>query len=288
MRKPNRGIIVAIRIYAKATSTTGIKALMSVTKRKRPWIEENIPQEIAESREWHNILSFFLIHSPCKPQSNKRHAIEDIWGAKPWLSARYLKRQLNLAITGIDQCPLKKAKNSHELDSELSSANIDGQDFYLKPDRQIAVFTEISGNGNSSVYMSFFYHLRNSLAHARFGFTHNSKGEYVLIFEDGRSKGQDGFEVKARGLIKLESLSNIIETIEAGPSRLPDIESLILGAIENGINTKKKIIQETEIPKEDWAIYSQILRKEKKIISNNKKWFLVDKNQTSQNKPNAK
>ena len=261
---------------------------MSVTKRKRPWIEENIPQEIAESREWHNILSFFLIHSPCKPQSNKRHAIEDIWGATPWLSARYLKRQLNLAITGIDQCPLKKAKNSHELDSELSSANIDGQDFYLKPDRQIAVFTEISGNGNSSVYMSFFYHLRNSLAHARFGFTHNSKGEYVLILEDGRSKGQDEFEVKARGLIKLESLSNIIETIEAGPSRLPDIESPILGAIENGINTKKKIIQETEIPKEDWAIYSQILRKEKKIVSNNKKWFLVDKNQTSQNKPNAK
>lgn len=249
---------------------------MPITEKETSWLKSEIPESVSTSDEWYDILSFFLIHSPCRPQSNRRQAIEDVWGPRPWASSRYLKRQLNLAITSIDSCPLRKSKRKSELDDALREACLLDSDFNLQTNRQVAVFTEAPGKGNSSVYMSFFYHLRNSLAHARFGFTQDNRNRYVLIFEDGKDCGLNSFAINARGLIRLDSLSRIIETIEAGPNQPPNIESNILGAIENEIDTKKKIMQELEINESDWRIYSQILKDEGKIQYKKGKWALRD------------
>ena len=70
-----------------------------------------------------------------------------------------------------------------------------------------------------------------------------------------------------------------INTIKGGPAAKPDLEEKIIDSIRAGINTKKQIKEELGIGEEDWRIYSQVLRKEGKISSENQIWKCV--NETS-------
>ena len=250
---------------------------MATTRIAQSWIEESYPPEL-EKTGWLSIIDFFLLHSPCRYQSNQRYPLEKKWGTSPWLIPRFLKNPLNLAVFGSKDCNFIKVKRKKDLNDKLAALGL-AYNFPSQIKTSVAAFTESTGNGNSSVYMSLFYHLRNALAHARFGFTKNNAGNLVLLFEDGTADYKTGdFELSARGAIEIRALQSIITIIENGPDCLPDIENQILAAIENGITTKKRIKDELGIGSDDWNTYSQVLRKEGKISYDQRKkhWSLVN------------
>lgn len=169
-----------------------------------------------------------------------------------------------------------KVDKKSDLDPALEKQHL-VDNFTRHIDRQAAVFTKAPNKGNSSTYMSLFYHLRNALAHGRFGFAKDSKGNIVFLFEDGSAnQSLKTFELTARGIIHFDALLGIIRVIEDGPDALPDLESQILAAISCGINTKKKIKEALDLDDSDWRLYSQILRDEHKIASSKGKWLLAD------------
>ncbi len=247
----------------------------AVTTAIRPrWINGAIPEEVSSSEEWGMVLDFFLIRSPCDYQSFRKRSINSIWGDSPWMIERHLKRQLNLAITGSKQCPVIKVESRSKLPEPLSTHDL-LDDFYRRPDRQIAVVVKAPNQGNSNVYMSFFYHMRNALAHGRFGLLKNETDEYTFAFEDGKQTGNHtSFSLSARGLISLRSLVRIRNVIVEGPDQIPDIETQIIDAIKNGCDTKKDIRKQLGLSDPDWRTYSGVLKKEGKIGVSKQKWYI--------------
>lgn len=242
------------------------------------WLTKPLPDEVISDIEWLKVMRFFVLESPCLGQSNRQKDISETWGKAPWISSRYLKVPLNLAVFGVrTNEPFVKVESKSKVSEALDKQNL-SSGFPSSIEHQRAVFTKASGKGNSSVYMSLFYHIRNAIAHARFGLMKDAHGKFIFIFEDGRLKrdqGEERFELTARGIIRLESLFHIVDVIESGPGAKPDIEEQILSAMQNGIDTKKKIMGELEIPEEDWRTYSQVLRKEGKIICAKQKWSVT-------------
>ncbi len=244
---------------------------------KPKWLLEDLPEEVITSSDWLKVLRFFVIESPCSGQSNRRKDICEKWGNAPWMPPRYLKIPLNLAVFGIRSSRFVKVGSKSKIEDALSKQDL-LHNFPSKMESQRAVFTKANGKGNSSSYMSLFYHIRNALAHARFGLLKDKEGQFVFVFEDGRKRevqDKEQFELTARGIVRFGSLLKIIEVIESGPDAKPDIEEQILAAIDAGIDTRKKIMKELDISKEDWRIYSQILKREGRIDTVRQKWFLV-------------
>lgn len=244
---------------------------------KQKWLLEDLPEEVITSSDWLKVLRFFVIESPCSGQSNRRKDICEKWGNAPWAPSRYLKIPLNLAVFGTRSAQFVKVGSKSKIEDALSEEDL-LHSFPSKMESQRAVFTKANGKGNSSSYMSLFYHIRNALAHARFGLLKDKEGQFVFVFEDGRKRevqDKEQFELTARGIVRFGSLLKIIEVIESGPDAKPDIEEQILAAIKSGLDTKKQIMRELNIPAEDWRTYSQVLRKEGKISCDKHKWSLV-------------
>lgn len=136
-------------------------------------------------------------------------------------------------------------------------------------------FVKVNSKGNTSKYMSLFYHIRNALAHGRFAFKTDTLERFVFIFEDGTVTSDDKkFDLTARGVIRLNSLVLAINTIQKGLGKTVDIEEKILAAISDGVNTKRKIKDELCITDKDWLTYSQVLKKEGIIEFSQHKWSI--------------
>lgn len=239
------------------------------------WLSWPIPDDPAFRKQWNLIIDFFLIHSPCRYQSNRRNDLTVNWGNQLWKVPRYLKRRLNQAVFGRDECRFYASKSKDAMENSVDEYSLD-EHFYQNLERQLAVCVKQTSNGNSSVYMSFFYHLRNALAHARFGIGHDKQGRYVFVFEDISSCNKpENRIVSARGIVRIDSLIHIIEILNNGPDALPNIEQLILGLIEEGINTKKKICDELNLTESDWRTYINVLKVEGKVRPDKKKWKLA-------------
>ena len=134
-----------------------------------------------------------------------------------------------------------RTQSKKELEGTCKKLNLD-EYFYENVDDQRMAFVKVNSKGNTSKYMSLFYHIRNALAHGRFAFKTDTLERFVFIFEDGTvtSDGKE-FDLTARGVIRLNSLVLAINTIQKGPGKTVDIEEKILAAISDGINTKRKL-----------------------------------------------
>lgn len=239
------------------------------------WLDWPIPEDENTAKKLYQILNFFLIHAPCYGQSNRWNNIEGLWGPYPWVCKNYLKRRLNQAISGVDICILGNVDRKADLEDAFCKANLTEEGFYTYLDEQRVRCLRASGK-NRNLYMSFFYHLRNALAHGRFAICESGKKGQVFIFEDGQvMKKEMAFSVTTRGVIYFDSLVNIIDVIKKGPDTKPDIEQLILQAIESGVNTKKTICKELEIQDNDWRIYIGCLRSEGKVNYKKNHWVLT-------------
>lgn len=219
------------------------------------------------------LLDFFVTHSPCKYQSNKPYPLTQVWGPSPWISERILKRPLDQILYGGGEPRLFNCNSKGEMEQKLIELGLDGEDFSAAEDRQWAVYTKVGSNGNGSIYMSLFYHLRNALAHARWTVVDQD----YLVFEDGKANGdRTVFELSARGILRLKSLAELVDYLTSGPCKSLDIEWQILEAIRSGVNKKKRIKEQLQISDSDWRTYCQVLRRERKIIYQRGVWHLLE------------
>lgn len=244
------------------------------------WLDSPLPDKVIAQSDWRLIIQFFLLESPCYGLSYRKNEYIRQWEPAPWVGNHSLKAELNQIIFGSKSRDyLFAADSKAKLSLVIEECDL-GDRYYKSLGDQRAAFVRYSSRGNTSKYMSLFYHLRNALAHGRFGLQKDSRGRWVLLFEDGVPKNQSQeFQLTARGVIRLSSLVKAINTIKDGPAAKPDLEEKIIDSIRAGINTKKQIKEELGIGEEDWRIYSQVLRKEGKISSENQIWKCV--NETS-------
>ena len=167
------------------------------------WLDTFVSPDY-EDDELYKIILFYVIHSPCIGQSARCIFLQDRgWKAKPWDSHYYLKDRLNKAIFGDDEPVLKKVDSKAEMKKEAENFDLE-EDFYSKRTHQRALFT-IASNPNSSVYMSLFYHIRNSLAHGRLAMYPTSDNDIMFVLEDGKEINNQ-FIVSARIVIRKSSL----------------------------------------------------------------------------------
>lgn len=248
---------------------------MSAVEQAAPeWLKQPLPDGFETSDDWIRIVDFFVLHSPCLYQSNRRHSINDRWGHIPWRSDRTLKWPLNEVVTG-NKADFLFSTSLSGIGDAFEKHHLLVDFPYAVSGRQVAVFTKAPHKGNSGLYMSFFYHLRNAIAHARFAVSSAPNAKLEFAFEDGaRNKGS--FNASARGVIRIESLIAVIDLIEAGQEAMPDVEKEILEAIESGLTTKKKIREELDLTDADWRTYSRVLNDEGKIHCDKQHhWSLV-------------
>ena len=236
-----------------------------------PWLKNPLNTETLSSTEWHEVVNFFLICSPCNFQSNRKNDLKTIWGNSLWISRNHLVRRLNFAIFGKNSNSFYKSKKD-SFEETVEQHDL-GDTFGENLEIQRAVYLEAPYEGNSSIYMSLFYHLRNSIAHARFSFEQNKNHETVMLFEDGkRIQKNSCFEVNARGILKLESLTKAINVLQSGPQAIPDIDQQVYDAICAGLNTRKKVKRELDLSDQDWMIATQMLKLDKLITCDHGKW----------------
>ena len=149
-----------------------------------------------------------------------------------------------------------------------------GQDFYLDLSTQRMGYVMVSDNTNRSQYMSFFYHLRNGLAHGRFGIVPLPREDYMIIVEDGEAK-DNLFEVTARMVIKASSLLAIREIIITGPDEDIDYGREIIDSINKGNTNKRTVMADIMISENIWDREIQKLRLNGEVFFEGGKWHLV-------------
>ena len=228
--------------------------------------------------EFWEIINFYLLHSLCDRQSWKGHTLsgEYHWKTKPWKPDSYLKDKIIRAIWRDKDCHLYMADKHEALESKIKDKNLDGN-FYLDAFNQRAGYVMVSkGKENKSQIMSLLYHIRNALAHGRYGFVPISDDDYMIFMEDGQSDGEQ-FAVTARIALKKSSLMKIREIIRNGPDEDPDYAAEILASIKNGKNKKKMIIEDLKISDNIWNKYIDVLSSENLIQYDNCKkiWKII-------------
>ena len=104
----------------------------------------------------------------------------------------------------------------------------------------------------------------------------SSDHDITFVMEDGKGigKAEDGsFEVNARIVINKKSLLNIIRILNNPPIE-NDYSEDILSAIENGLKTKKRIMDELKICETTYEKYIQLLKMNCRIKYVHRKWEL--------------
>ena len=240
------------------------------------WLDTIVPSEY-EDEGLYEIILFFVIHSPCNVQSSKGISLtERGWKAKPWYSPKYLKEKLDKVIFGESPKILKMVDSKCKLLPEIKKFDLD-DDYFNHRELQRALYAKVSTKGCESEYMSFFYHIRNSLAHGRLAMYPAKEKDITFIMEDGKQIGKesdDKFEVSARIVINKSSLLKVIKLLKNPPIE-NDYSEDILNAIKNGNCTKRKIMNELGIDEYTYEKYIQSLKFKKRIEFTHRRWAII-------------
>lgn len=248
-----------------------------ITALNPKWIAKSTSEKLSSNNSLSVVLDFFLLRSPCNYQSNRKFDISKLWGIAPWTVERNLKKPLNITLFGSASPNLVKCKKN-EMQDKANEYDLN-DDFYNNLNRQVCIFVEAPYPGNSNQYMSFFYHIRNALAHSRFAIIENLDGYDMFVFEDGKWASNTEFEVNARGIIELDRLVKVVRLLETGPKNLPKEEELILSAIESGKRKRKAKCDLLEISSSDWRTYIGILKAEGKVVHSKKEGWKINPGQ---------
>ncbi|MCI5537759.1 MAG: hypothetical protein MR390_03435 [Oscillospiraceae bacterium] len=252
-----------------------MKSEYSIITNPHPnWLNTIVPPEY-EDELLYRIILFFVIHSPCKCQSaNSISLTERGWKTKPWYSPGYLKDKLSHVIFGDKQQKIKMVNSKTEMGSENNSFNLD-ENFYNHRDEQRFLFSKISKKDCGNIYMSLFYHIRNSLAHGRLAMYPAKNEDITFVMEDGKDINNNEFGVTARIVINKSSLLKIIDLLEHPPKENDYSDDIVI-AINNGINTKSKITKELEIDENTYNKFIKKLKSNNRIEYKNGKWHLIN------------
>lgn len=223
------------------------------------------------------IIYFFVAETPCKDESARGKTLSQYGWDKsaPPKNGEFEKKLFEIAeLTEENLFFESKREEMKELFNKTGMTST----FYKKLDGNFIVSLR---NGNS--VLEIFRHIRNSLAHLRFEIK-NTGTETFFIFEDG-TKFRRQFEVKARMILKKETLLKWIEWIKTGAEKIKEqvlekeaeIENEILEFIKNNnVQSVEKIAQELEYEKRQVGNAIKRMKEQNKIEYKNKKWKAIE------------
>lgn len=164
-----------------------------------------------ESENFKKILSFYVIHTPVLSLSAQAKDLHTHGWSRPWNKKYYLNKQLK--NTSTNPKLIYAAQTYADMSNALNKADL-LENFPNKiSTERIAVY-----NNMKTQFPSIFYHLRNSIAHARFIIRDiEIDGEIVkmYVFQDGiKENGQ--FKVSARMVLREQTLIRWAQIIEGG------------------------------------------------------------------------
>lgn len=247
-----------------------------ITEVHPQWLDTEVSEEYVDT-DLLKIIMFFVINSPCEGQSKRGIPLTEYgWKSKPWYSNSYLKDKLDKIIFGDGERLFYFANTKLELERKIKEKNFE-DDFYLNTVNQRIAIVKISGKNCDSQYMSLFYHIRNSLAHGRLAMYPKNNKDIVFVMEDGEDLSKNEFGVTARIVISKNTLLKIIERLKAPPEEEVSYEEEIVLAINNGKNTKKKIMQELDIDEKTYKKTIDKLKMNEKIVFKEKYWDIIEK-----------
>lgn len=244
------------------------------------WVlNENVS---ATDNDFQIIVDFYLIHSLCDGQSWKKNSLQETyaWKNHPWKPSSYLKDKIVKAIWSDEQSQLYMADKREDFQLTIQGKALDDKFTEDISSQRAGYVKSTAGKGNDNLIMSLFYHIRNALAHGRFGLKQLNNSDYMVFLEDGSRKNHR-FEVNARIALKKSSLLSIKRIIENGPDDDPNYGDEIFDSIKRGNHTRNKIMKDTGIenlknPVNIWKREIDKLKRANKIHYDNNKWLVVE------------
>lgn len=191
------------------------------------------------------IVNFFVWGTPCEFVSSsgqsmmKRGWPKNVWKSNDLRDFLLFVGNLKLNAT------YKKVKRLEEMSDAAISIGLGGKNFHTKRDsNRIAFFHGM----NCAEMLSIFYYIRCAFAHGRFEMYHKN-GETVYVMEAiSKKRGSDDYLVKARLVLKEETLLKWKSVLMGGAESLKkaiehmneDIQQQIKYQISTNIIRKKE------------------------------------------------
>lgn len=178
----------------------------------------------------------------------------------------------------------KKVKRLSDMSQASIEIGIDGS-FQSKRDKNYILFYS---NNKNSEFNQIFYYIRCAIAHGRFQIYNSENIRYYVFEAVTKERGEDKYIVKARMVLKEETLLNWINMIEGGPNKLnmcwknrrySNLKKDILDIIKNNPHiSRNNIIKKLQFPREEMKKYFDRLKTNGEIAYNREKkeWELID------------
>lgn len=224
------------------------------------------------------IIYFFVAETPCKNES---------------------ARGKTLSQYGWENDDPPKEGNFEEGLFEIAGLTKENLFFELKREKMKERFNETGMTGafyeklggnfivslvNRNRVLDIFRHIRNSIAHLRFDIKNTELGTF-FIFEDGAQNGKK-FEVKARMILKKETLLKWIEWIKTGTEEVKkqtqEMDNKILEFVKNNsVQSMEEISEKLKYRKNKVENAIKRLKEQNKIEYKNKKWNVIELKEAS-------
>lgn len=199
------------------------------TDLKPGWVNANLPADFYSDTDYLKIYGFFVIHAMRPNRSSKGKEItkygwpKDVWkntsgvGLKDVLlysADLHLRSQFYDFVTRepITTESFVSCQKLEDMSDTCHRAGVQKDFTRTRSVNRVAVY-----NSEGNIILSVFDHIRNALAHGRFtiyedGFIALESGKSVYV----KAKRKNMLDVRARMLLKKETLMKWIEIIESG------------------------------------------------------------------------
>lgn len=224
------------------------------------------------------IIYFFVAETPCKNQSARGKRLSQYgWeNDNPPKDGNFEEGLFEIA--GLTKENLFLELKREKMKERFNETGMTGA-FYEKLGGNFIV-AFVDGNR----VLEIFRHIRNAIAHLRFDIRNTELGTF-FIFEDGSKNGKK-FEVKARMILKKETLLKWIEWIKTGTEEVKkqtqEMDNKILEFVKNNSAQSMGEISEKIKCKEN-KVRSAIkrLKEQNKIEYRNRKWNVIELKEAS-------
>lgn len=218
----------------------GVRMPRVIEPLKPGWVNSNLPDKFYKDTDYLKIIGFFVIHAFRPNRSSKGKTLKDYkWPKHVWKNTAEvgLKDVLlysadlhlkNNTVDAVTRAPISdetivSVQKLDEMNQACNRAGLQGNFTRTRDVNRIAVY-----NSEGNIMLSIFDHIRNSFAHGRFAIY----GDGMIALESGkivydREKKKQMFEIRARMLLRKETLMQWISIIEAG-----SLEPVVVGQIE--------------------------------------------------------
>lgn len=182
------------------------------------WLHRTIGKAFYDD-DYHRIIEFFVLHSPCKISSYTPYTLESLGWKNHWQSSSF--RKIFDEVAGFvdgDTYRYHDSKNHF-----LKMWNDTDYSEFVGVKKEFAVFIYA---GETNPRMDLLHHIRNAFAHGRFTVIKHDK-EYYIYFEDvTEMRNIKGLVVTARICLKKTTLIEWLNIFEKKSEKAKSMTSL--------------------------------------------------------------